>query len=127
MINLETLSKRLLMARERRKALEEEEKQLRQMIQQLWGPTEVKSESRIFGKMRLTARRQTRLDFKPLELRAYLTSLGKPELFEEVSEVKVSRKKVESKVKKEELPEEVMDLAYVSSEYIVWVPEELEE
>ncbi len=124
---LELLAKKLLAVRRMKKAFEQREKQLKAELAEAWGPIRLRSESRIFGNLRLTARKQTKTWFLAEEIGAVLSALGKSDLYHDITEVKVTpkgRDKILKLIEEGELPESIRDLLHEMS-FIVWVTEEI--
>lgn len=121
---LQLLAKQLMGVRMAKKRLDTREKAIKRELASLWGTVELRSETRIVGSIRLTARRQARSSYDYDEFSRYLGLLGKEWALALVTESKVSKKEVDALIKKGELSAEVRELLRETSVYVVWVAEE---
>jgi len=124
---LQLLSRQLMGVRMAKKRLEAREKAIKRQLAELWGSVELRSETRICGTIRLTARRQARTNYDYGEFSRYLGLLGKEWALELVTESKISKKEVDALIKQGELSAEVRELLRETTSYVVWVAEETTE
>lgn len=120
---LQLLAKQLMGVRMAKKRLEAREKAIKKGLAGLWGSIELRSETRICGTIRLTARRQARTSYDYDEFSKYLSLLGKEWVLELVTESKVSKKEVDALIKQGDLSAEVRELLRETTSYTVWVVE----
>lgn len=121
---LQQLGQQLMGVRTTKKRLEAREKAIKGQLANLWGSIELRSETRICGNIRLTARRQARTSYDFDEFSKYLSLLGKEWALELVTESKISKKEVDALIKQGDLSAEVRELLKETSVYTVWVCEE---
>lgn len=122
---LQLLAKQLMGVRMTKKRLDAREKAIKEQLASLWGSIELRSETRICGTIRLTARRQARTSYDYDEFSKYLSLLGKDWALEMVTESKISKKEVDGLIKNGELSAEVRELLRETTSYTVWVAEEV--
>ena len=121
---LQLLGRQLMGVRMAKKRLEAREKAIKKQLAELWGAIELRSETRICGNIRLTARRQARTSYDYDEFSRYLSLLGKELALALVTESKISKKDVDALIKKGDLSAEVRELLRETSVYTIWVAEE---
>lgn len=121
---LQQLGRQLTGVRTAKKRLETREKAIKKQLASLWGSIELRSETRICGNIRLTARRQTRTSYDFDEFSKYLSLLGKDWALEMVTESKISKKEVNALIKQGDLSAEVRELLKETTSYTVWVVED---
>lgn len=121
---LQDLAQRLIAARKNKKVFEELEERIKKEMATLWGPITLSSETRVFGDVNLTARRQTRTDYDYDEFSKYLSLRGDDYILDLVEERTIDKKKVDAIVKQGDLPSAVKELLREVSSYVVWVAEE---